>query len=292
MAKNNQKTKIIKHYLFYLCNLSLLHRMFCHQVKIKLSKKDDNIQVRPLGDIHIGNLGCDIEKFKKNIDFVAKHDDHYTVGMGDYIDNIMAWAQGGVDKRWNPETIDRKTLTTEEQIDKFVEIWKPIAKKTFGMLAGNHEWKTINRRRFIKDFCEPLDITYLGRLCFLNIQISHKKKILRDFLICAMHGGYSGMLAGGAVNRMKMIAGDFDADIFLMGHNHDTWTRTGVKMSYDKKTNSPIEKKIIYANTGTFLKGYEKGIDSYVEINPREAKRVGTITLTLNAEKGEMFAHE
>ena len=266
--------------------------MFCHQVKIKLDKKDDDILIRPLGDIHIGNLGCDLTEFEKSVKWVLSKKDHYTIGMGDYIDNVMAYANGGVDKRWNPETVSRDTLTTEEQTDKFLDYWRPMAYKTAGLLAGNHEWKTVNQRRFIKDFCEPLNLPYLGRLCFLNYQISHSGKILRDFQICAMHGGYSGMMAGGAVNRMKMISGDFDADIFLMGHSHDTWTRTGVRMGYDKKTNSPVEKKQLYANTGTFLRGYEKGVDSYIEINPREAKRVGTVTITLNAERGQMFAHE
>ena len=255
---------------------------------------------------------CDVEKFKRSVDFVRKTDKCYTIGMGDYIDNVMAYAQGGVDKRWNPETMDRNTLTTEEQTDKFTKEWGkiptpdtnrayfvnkkkekfPISHKTCGMLTGNHEWKTINQRRFIKDFCDPLKIKYLGRLAFVHLAFKFNNKKIRDYVLCVMHGGYSGMMAGGAVNRMKMISGDFDADVFLMGHNHDLWTRSGTKMSYDDKTNSPIEKKILFANTGTFLKGYEKGIDSYVEINPREAKRVGTITITFSPYSGEMFAHE
>ena len=266
--------------------------MFCHQVKLKLDKKDDIIYVRPLGDIHFGNLGCDMNAIQKSIDYVAKTKNLYTIGMGDYIDNVMAWAQGGVDKRWNPETVDRKMLTTEEQIETFERLWKPIAHKTWGLLAGNHEWKTINQKRFIRDFCKPFNLNYLGRLAFLNVQISYNSKILKDFLFCVMHGGYAGMMAGGAVNRMKMISGDFDADVFLMGHSHDLWTRSGTRMGYNKKTNSPVEKKILYANTGTFLRGYVKGIDSYIEINPREAKRVGTVTITLNAETGKMNAHE
>jgi len=136
--------------------------VFCHQVKIKLDKKDDNIQIRPLGDIHIGNLGCDLVEFQKSINWVASNKNHYTIGMGDYIDNVMAWANGGVDKRWNPETVDRKTLTTEEQTDALIDYWEPIAPKTAGMLAGNHESKTINQRRFIKAFCEPLHLASLG----------------------------------------------------------------------------------------------------------------------------------
>lgn len=88
------------------------------------------------------------------------------------------------------------------------------------------------------------------------------------------------MQAGGAVNRMKAISGDFDADLIMMGHSHDTWTRTEIRISYDKKKNQAYERKIIYCNTGTFLRGYAKGVDSYVEINPREAKRVGTVTIS------------
>jgi len=266
--------------------------MFCHQVKINLKKIDDNIQLRPLGDIHIGNLGCDIEKFKRSVEWVKSNPDAYCIGMGDYIDNVMAYAQGGVDKRWNPETMDRKTLTTEEQTDAFIKYWTPIKDKTWGLLAGNHEWKTINQRRFIKDFCDPLGLKYLGRLAYVNVQINYKSKILRDYLVLALHGGYSGMQAGGSMNRMKAICGDFDCDLVLMGHNHDTVTRPIVRMGYNKKTNSPIEKKVLLGNTGTFLRGYEKGVDSYVEINPKEAKRVGTITITMNGYNGDMYAHD
>lgn len=266
--------------------------MFTQRYTINLRKKDQEIKFRPLGDIHIGNLGCDEAKLEKNIKFIADNEDYYTIGMGDYIDNVMAYAGGTIDKRWNPETINRKTLTTEEQTDRFLELWEPIKEKSLGLHAGNHEWKTINQRRFIKDFCEPLNQRYLGRLAYTCLSFKYKGKLLRDYLILSMHGGYSGMMAGGAVNRMKLIAGDFDFDLVLMGHNHDTWTRTGLRIGYDKKTNNAVEKKVMYANTGTFLKGYEKGVDSYVEINPREAKRVGTITISFIPNTGEIFSHD
>ena len=107
--------------------------MFCIKRTINLDKKDDTISLRPLGDIHIGNRGCRLEKFKKSIDTVRSHKNTYTVGMGDYIDNITAYRGGTVDKRWNPEGVERDTLTTEEQIDKFVELWEPIKDKTIGL---------------------------------------------------------------------------------------------------------------------------------------------------------------
>ena len=51
-------------------------------------------------------------------------------------------------------------------------------------------------------------------------------------------------------------------------------------------------RSVLLGNTGTYLRGYEKGVDSYVEINPKEAKRVGTITITFDPYKGDLFGHD
>lgn len=285
--------------------------MFCNQVTINMKKKDEEIHLRPLGDIHIGNIGCDLDKFQKSIDWVCGGTNRFTIGMGDYIDNVMAFANGGIDKRWNPETVNRDTLTTEEQIDKFIAMWKqiptptlkrawtgngtnkkPLSHKSWGLLAGNHEWKTINQRRFVKDFCEPLGINYLGRSAFVNVSFKYNNKQVCDYVLYVLHGGYGGGTAGGSLNRMNSIASNFDADIILMGHNHDTVCRKVIRTGYDKKTNSLYERDIILGNTGTFLRGYMKGVDSYIEANPKEAKSVGTITLTFKPDEGKFYAHE
>lgn len=266
--------------------------MFCKQVTIQLTKKDQVIHNRPLGDIHLGNLGCDIDKLRKSIRKIADNPDYYTIGMGDYIDNVMAFANGGIDKRWNPETVDRKTMTTEEQTDAFLTEWQPIKHKTWGLLAGNHEWKTINQARFIKDFCNPLGVDYLGRLAYIYLTFMYNQQVVRNYLLLVLHGGYNGLQAGGAVNRLKQIGDSFDADLVLMGHNHDTLVRTGVRTGYDPETNSITERKIVFGNTGTFLAGYKQGIDSYVEINPREAKRTGTITITFEPYTGGLYGHD
>jgi len=241
--------------------------------------------------------------------------------MGDYIDNVMAYAGGNVDKRWNPETITRKTLTTEEQIEDFTDLWSKVARKSIGMLAGNHEWKTIDQFRFIKDFCNPVkhDIVtdkvsgkieynprlgkdgksivkyhndYLGRLAYIMLVFKHRGKTIRKYLCLVLHGGYAGMYAGGAVNRLKAISGDFDCDVILMGHSHDTGVWTSTRMGYDDSNNNLLRKKVILGMTGTFLEGYEKGVDSYVEINPKNAKRVGSITVSFLPYQGHMYGHD
>jgi len=266
--------------------------MFCIKRTINLDKKDDIIFLRPLGDIHVGNRGCKLDKFQESINYIKKHDNTYTLGMGDYIDNVMAYRGGSIDKRWDPENVSRDTLTTEEQIDKVIEMWDPIKEKTIGLHAGNHEWATINQRRFIKDFCKPLNLPYMGRMAYTRLNFKYKGRTLRDYILFTIHGGFTSAKAGGVINRLEDIAGSFDADVYLMGHTHDTLTRSMVRIYYDKSTNGMIERKCIMANTGTFLSGYEKGIDGYVEINPRGAKRVGTITLSFNPVDGGLNAHD
>jgi len=273
-----------------------------NQVNIELDKPDDEFSVRPIGDVHIGNLGFDQEKFERQIKKIAKTDNLYTLGMGDYIDNVQAWANGSVDKRWNPETVERDRMTTEEQTDYFVKWWKLVADKSFGLNSGNHEWKTINQRRFIKDFCNPVDIDtgkvlyqqkYLGRMAIVNITVKCRKKTIRDFQILTHHGGFSGTRQGGTINRLEDVTSGFEGiDVSLFGHTHRTWVSSTLVMGYSKYHNSFYERKIILGNTGTFLKTYKKGVDSYMEASPRRPARVGTITITFNASTGDVFGHD
>ena len=274
-----------------------------NRVEIVLDKADDTFTLRPVGDIHAGNLGFDQPKFERTINKIAKTKDLYTVGMGDYIDNVQAWAGGSVDKRWNPETVERNRLTTEEQIDYFVKWWAKVADKSCGMLSGNHEWKTINQRRFIKDFCTPVDPDdptkvlynnkYLGRMGIIHLRVKHKKKTLKDYQILVHHGGFSCMRQGGTVNRLEDITAGFEGiDVSLFGHTHRTWTASSEIMGYSYYHNSFYQRKVILGNTGTFLKSFSKGVDSYIEASPRRPTRTGTISVTFDPYNNDIFGHD
>jgi hypothetical protein len=264
-----------------------------HRLTIPLKKKDDSIHLRPLGDIHLFNKACDVEKLMKNINIILTRPNHYTLGMGDYVDGVVI--QRGsthLDKRFDPDIIDRSGLTMAEQTMKLVDIWRPIVSRTWGMLMGNHEWKYMGKTEFQRDVTRELGVKYLGRMAYIHVTFTWKNRPLRSYLILALHGGYSGLQAGGAVNRLKQIAADFDADLVLMGHSHDTITRTGIKTTYDPKSNKAVERKVVQCITGTFLSSYAKDLDTYVEVNPREAKRVGTITATFTPYTGDLHAHD
>lgn len=289
-----------------------------------MPKKDSKIHLRPIGDVHVGNAGFDRKEFEKQIRNIERSERTHTIGMGDYIDNIQAWAKGTIDKRYDPESMERDRMTTDEQIAYFVGQWKKVAHKSIGMLSGNHEWKTITRQRFVKDFCNPIDMAsvmedvdgvksmsyepvvnpetgrpnvlyhnkYLGYAAYINIAFKFENQLIKNYLIFAHHGGYSGMHTGGAVNRLQALSAAFDFDVALMGHTHDTFVVSQVFTRYNLKHNVPVESKQIIANTGTFLRGYMKNTDGYIEINPRRPKRVGTVTLTFVPYTGDLYGHD
>jgi len=297
--------------------------MECHRLTINLKKKDDIINLRPIGDPHIGNLAWDEKKYLETLDYIAKHDNYITIGMGDYIDNVMAWANGSVDKRWNPETVERNKLTTEEQIQYFVQSWKKVADKSIGLHSGNHEWKTINQQRFIGDFCNPVNKApvqdpetksiryepvinpkigradtlyhqkYLGRVALIGLSFAYQKKEIAHYELLSFHGGYAGSRDGGIINRMEDIESSFEGiDLTLMGHTHSTIIKTSVKIGRDRTTNRPYERKTLIANTGTFLRSFQHGVDSYIESSPRRSKRVGTVTITFDPYNKKLFGHD
>jgi len=265
--------------------------MECIRITIDMKNINDIYVIRPLGDIHLGDTNCDVNKLKSVVDEISEMKNVIVIGMGDYIDGInpsALWA----DKRLDPYTIKRDLLTAEEQTDGIIDILKPIKDKIVVMIEGNHEWKIMNEHRFKKDFCRPLDAKYGGKICYISLSFKYKGKEVNHFLIHAKHAGFSGAKAGGALNNMEDAGADWEYDIQLMGHNHGTFVSTSQRIGYDRKHNGLIEKKQIHGNTGTFLRSYKEGTSNYIEMKPSKAKRVGTIAITLDPKNGDMFGHD
>ena len=257
-----------------------------------MKKLSDEYIIRPLGDIHIGNENCDIKKLDEVIEYIRKTPNCLCIGMGDYIENIMPYANGMVDKRWNPDTTVRTQLTTEEQTEVVMEKLMKIKDKVLTMTWGNHEWKTMNEKRFINDFCKPLDAKYLGAVGYLYLTFKHKGKKVSSYLFMIKHAGSNAAKTGAALNHMEDFGASFDYDIQLMGHNHGIFVATSIRIGYDPKTNNIVERKQLHGNTGTFLRSYKKGNQSYVERQPKQSKRVGTISITLIPKTGDMYGHD
>ena len=265
-----------------------------HRVTLELPTKDSKLFIEPLGDIHIGSKSVNYEKLIERINAIKNDPCRYTVIMGDCIDNITAYAGGAMDKRWmGYNSLDKTYAEPEEQADRFVELMEPIKDKIIGIMVGNHEFKTWNRRRCEKDLVDPLKAKYLGYKCMIHITTKYKNIESGDLEIYGVHGSYAGQQIGGGINQLVLSSADVLADVYLMGHVHDKMVYTADAIYHDVKHNKKAKKTRLFGLTGTFMETTMEGEDTYTDRKTRVRNaKIGTITVQFDPSSNKVHGHE
>ena len=139
--------------------------------------------------------------------------------------------------------------------------------------------------------CERLGATYLGYSSFIRLVFKHKGKAshVAAIDIWAFHGkGGGGRMIGGSVNSVQHMAETAEADIFLSGHDHKKWAALKSKLTLTDGGSGIIRlkhKKILLGRTGSFLKGYEPGEESYVAKAGMSPTDLGVIKIELTPKR-------
>lgn len=243
----------------------------------QIGKRSQGLTIVPLGDVHLGALSCNENKFQKVIKGIADDPNAHWIGMGDYCDFINV----GDKKRFNPETLATWVTVpmladlARSQVDRFLGMIAPIAGKCLGMIRGNHESaieKHYERSIFsdlvngVKDLGglqgQSLAIGYMG---FIRLAVIRgKATVVNDIFL--HHGFGGGKLAGGkALNLQRLQMFCPNATLMMMGHSHDT--NIMPLLGY-RVAGSRIERwKRLAVRTGTFLESSNlDGPDTYPDI--------------------------
>ncbi|MBC7128377.1 MAG: metallophosphoesterase [Thermoplasmatales archaeon] len=275
--------------------------MEINKIKITYEKKGEKFRIIPIGDLHIGNAGCDIKKIKALIDWIAEKENTFWIGMGDYLEAINY-----TDKRFDPTAVAKKFLNcldnlVEEQKNEFINLFEKIKHKCIGLHAGNHE-EAIRRFYHIdvtEEIAKEFNVKNLRYSAFTTLQFirgkdNWKTKATRNFVIFSTHGRAGGRRGGNKINRLEDLMAWFDADIYLLGHAHKKILTTISQLSINgKKKQQLIYKKKIGGVTGSFLQGYALGsTTSYVERYEYPPTDLGVIKITIIPDTGDIHASE
>jgi UDP-2,3-diacylglucosamine pyrophosphatase LpxH len=263
--------------------------MISKKITINLAKKDDIFHLEPLGDIHIGHAGFNEDLYKERVKAIANDDDRYTIFMGDQIDAITVY-----DKRFNPDTsvehsIDNQRKTWQELTQPLIDAHKENP-KIFGLMHGNHEYKIrdIDRAYMENQFCTPNKIQFLGAKCYLALEVRHKKRLLAQWEIMAMHGS-----GGGTPERLfQQMKTDNYMDVFMAGHLHQKRYIPGEVMQMDFKSGKVWRRPTHSINTGTFCEFLVEGTSGYGDQkNQISGTPIGTATLSFDAYQEKIVGH-
>ena len=271
------------------------------QIIFEFDKKPDKpLEFIPLGDMHVGGLGCDEGHIKKYVEYIRRTG-AYWWGMGDYIEAINY-----SDPRFDPTSVadwmdiaDMRNLP-KIQAQRFLDLMAPIANRCLFVLHGNHEESVAKHSHFDvgQHIADSLLVPYLGYSGFVDLIFNYKpagtkKGPSTSRRLFVHHGWGGGRMAGGKVNKVQGFLNGFDADDYFMGHVHDTVTlktsRVGVKRCIGKlritnpaigaswRTSEVVSKDHCFGLTGTFLKGA-----LYAEMQGYNPSFVGAIKYTVD----------
>jgi hypothetical protein len=163
--------------------------------------------------------------------------------------------------------------------------------KLLGMIEGNHYWLFSTGKHTGKTstrvLCELLDCPYLGSLCYLDLSLHNKTSGITVGIV-ATHGKSGGKLMGTPINQVDDLSRIFpSADIYLMGHDHSRGglPRSSLYVSSKHGKCHLHQRRQWFARTGSFLKGYEQGVQSYIVDRLLRPSDLGIVRFTIEVAR-------
>jgi len=242
------------------------------------------------GDTHEGTKTAHTKAVDKVLRWVMAKPNRYYVHMGDEIEAIVT-----DDKRFDSDCNEEpKPLRQMHSVRRRYEASKD---RCLCWLNGNHSNKLARFGNLTEELCSQLEVPYGTWTCKLQLVDPDGNKMMKLFLT----HGFRGTISSNAKDelqrqanmkaRLKLLLERKASDCILMacGHTHKLMVvppsqklllrDDGTQMIQEylgqgDGTADYIEQdRRWYCNTGSFMRLYELGVDSYAEIagyNPTE----------------------
>jgi len=184
-----------------------------------------------------------------------------TILMGDMLDQDRTHRR----KHRKSYQDDRTSVLTHDDrhnrrdVEDLAELLSPIREKVLGVLQGNHYYEYATGVTSDQYLCELLDVPYCGPVGAFRITMRNGGSA-KNLVIWAHHSGGKGggTTLGASVNRLLRKESDWDADIYLLGHDHRRVTfRESVLTLTSQGDPKVVERTRIFARVGAFLKTYQ-----------------------------------
>lgn len=280
---------------------------------IRYSSNSDEFTLWGLGDLHVGNPGCDLNRIRRDIQAVAADPYSLWVGLGDYGDYIQP-----TDKRFSADHLDDEAKLNLGRLgmhymERIRDLFEPIRHKCIGLIFGNHEEKYFKQANWEDGhdwLCRELEVPNLRYSCLLDLVFMRGKPSKRNgclsfdraaasegkslstqqFRLYCHHGSGGAATPAGKLNALIRHMGNFEADIYLMGHVHQCTGQMLVRLGADDACLHLVEKRRLGAICGSYLKTYQAGHTGYGEVKGYQPTALGAAKVRIKPVSREMRA--
>ena len=259
---------------------------------------NETVTLMPIGDAQVGVEAADLKRLKAHMEwgFHTKH--AMFLGMGDYVDmaspsNRRTLKGAGLYDTVT-EALNNKACN---DIYDFLGVSMFTKGSWLGLLQGHHYMENVEDNK-TSDMClaEALDAPFLGDSALVRIIFDKHKGV--DGLpvkadIWCHHGRGGGASVAAPIGYLEKIARGFEADIYLMGHQHKK-VAAPIDQIYFARNGRMLHHTKLLACTGSFLKGYladslseGRAGGTYVEKGMMTPVSLGGIVIELGIAKEE-----
>jgi hypothetical protein len=264
-------------------------------IKAKLMP-GETITLLPIGDAQVGVEASDIGRLKKHIAWGFHQKNALFLGMGDYVDMASPSNRRTLKASGLYDTVtDALQAKAHEDIYEFLGATGYTKGAWLGLLQGHHYMENVEESK-TSDMviAEALGAPFLGDSALVRIVFDKHKDV--DGLpvkadVWCHHGRGGGASVAAPINYLEKIARGFDADIYLMGHQHKK-IAAPIDEIYYSRSGQILHHTKILACTGSFLKGYLGGSTSegraggtYVEKGMMTPVSLGGIAIELGVAR-------
>jgi len=221
------------------------------------------VLIMPIGDIHNDASGnSDLEKLRRHISWGMERG-AYFLGMADYVDLASpSNRQQLLGAKVYDSVYDALDAQAYKAVEQLYEIMKPTVGRWLGLLTGHHYWQFQDGDTSDCWLARKFQAPFLGDCAMIRCQFAEPQgKPRAAFTIWCHHGTGSGMTVASPLNRLERVVEYFDADVYLIGHQHKL---VGAPMdrlyvNWNRKPPQVEHRTVIVACTGGWLRGYQGG---------------------------------
>jgi hypothetical protein len=264
-------------------NLHLLH------IKIPTGK---SLKLIPFGDVHHDVELCDKERWKHFLYRCRVEDDEHTyyIELGDPNDFASISERSILlNRKLHESTVKKLDRLANIDTNAFLRDVGFMKGRMIGIVSGNHRWEFKDGSNSDQRIAKALDSKFLGDFAFIRLALEYQGRFVNvDIVAC--HGKAGGKCAGTTINQVDDLRRIFPvADIYLCGHDHKrgVWPESTLLVSTNGKRGELMlkQKRQLLCRTGSFLRGYVDGEDSYVSNKYLRPCELGTIKLEIKVKR-------
>lgn len=240
----------------------------------------------PIGDVQFAGGGpddpCDVDRFQRHIEWGMKRG-AYFLGMGDYLDVASPSNRAKLEVSGLYDSLQQMIQEAAlRQLEKFQQMLKGTEGRWLGLLEGHHFIDFDDGTTTDTRLAQYLGAPFLGDSAFVRMnfvtfynpntatvkrraELGAKvptRMVEAGATIWCHHGVGSGRSVAAPLTLLEHITKAFEADIYLMGHQHKKIAATLDRIYVNWKARPPrIEhRKVVIGCTGGFLRGYMQGM--------------------------------